>query len=145
MLFIIIQFSSHIRIYTYCVKESPLSLTPRKTKKPQRMQYRGKAIDFSENKCWIPPGFRGRSIPFKILSALLYSMLFYGTLFMELEDTSGKTETMLSRVLSFILFFSIVLFSGNWGGFWGYLPLLNSGDRTKRLWVLSSIYLFLWQ
>ena len=37
-----------------------------------------KAIDFSENKCWIPPGFRGRSIPFKILSALLYSMLFMG-------------------------------------------------------------------
>ena len=35
---------------------------------------------------------------------------------MELEDTGGKTETMLSRVLSFILFFSIVLFSGNWGG-----------------------------
>ena len=78
MLFIIIQFSSHIRIYTYCVKESPLSLTPRKTKKPSRMQYRGKAIDFSENKCWIPPGFRGRSIPFKILSALLYSMLVMG-------------------------------------------------------------------
>lgn len=59
-------------------------------------------------------------------------MLFYGTLFMELEDTSGKTETMLSRVLSFILFFSIVLFSGNWGGFLGYLPLLTSGDRTKK-------------
>lgn len=91
-----------------------------------------KAIDFSENKCWIPPGFRGRSIPFKILSALLYSMLFYGILFMELEGTSGKAETMLNRVFSFILFFSIVLFSGNWGGFWRYLPLLNCGYRTKK-------------
>ena len=37
-----------------------------------------KAIDFYENKCWIPPGFRGRSIPFKILLALIYSMLFMG-------------------------------------------------------------------
>ena len=116
MLFIIIQFSLHIRIYTYCVKESPLSLTPRKTKNPSGCNTGRKAIDFSENKCWIPPGFRGRSIPFKILSALLYSMLFYGTLFMELEDTGGKTETMLNRIFSFILFFSIVLFSVNWGG-----------------------------
>ena len=35
---------------------------------------------------------------------------------MESEGTIGKTETMLNRVLSFILFFSIVLFTVNWGG-----------------------------
>ena len=135
--------TSRRRASLFYASESPYYLLERQ-RNPSGCNTGRKAIDFSENKCWIPPGFRGRSIPFKILSALIYSMLFYGTLFMELEDTSGKTETMLSRVLSFILFFSIVLFSGNWGGFWGYLPLLNSVNRTKRLWALSSIYLFLW-
>ena len=125
--------TSRRRASLFYAPESPYYLLERQ-RNPSGCNTGRKAIDFSENKCWIPSGFRGRSIPFKILSALLYSMLFYGTLFMELEDTGGKTETMLNRVLSFILFFSIVLFSGNWGGALSEWQL----KRSFRLSMITS-------
>ena len=135
--------TSRRRASLFYAPESPYYLLERQ-RNPSGCNTGRKAIDFSENKCWIPPGFRGRSIPFKILSALLYSMLFYGTLFMELEGTGGKTETMLNRVLSFI--FSSPLYCSleteeDSGDIYLYLI---AGIEQKRLWALSSIYLFLW-
>ena len=135
--------TSRRRASLFHALESPYYLLERQ-RNPSGCNTGRKAIDFSENKCWIPPVLQSKKHPIQDSLGSYIFHAFYGTLFMESEGTGGKTETMLNRVFSFILFFSIVLFSGNWGGFWGYLPLLNCGDRTKRLWALSSIYLFLW-
>ena len=63
---------------------------------------------------------------------------------MELEGTIGKTETMLNRVLSFI-FSSPLYCSLETGEDSGDIYLyLIAGIEQKRLWALSSIYLFLW-
>ena len=82
---------------------------------------------------WLLPGFRGNSILFKILSALLYYLLIYSTFTMEIDGSSGKTETIINQIFAFILFFSHVLFFGNWADIWSYLPLMKSPIRNKRI------------
>ncbi|MGN1189928.1 MAG: serine/threonine protein kinase [Candidatus Ornithospirochaeta sp.] len=115
-----------------------------------------KAINLSDWRRWLPPGFRGRSIVLKLVSSFLYLFLAYGTLAMDVKDSASITETILNRIFSFILFFSIVLFSGNWGNIWPHLFLLKEKNKVLKtigflLWlllliimVMSIFYLFEW-
>lgn len=92
-----------------------------------------KAVDNSYWKRWLPPGFRRKGMGLKIITSLLYFILAYGTLGMDVNNSSGTAETTLNRIFSFIFFFSAVFFCGNWRNLWIYLPLLKEKNKVKKL------------
>ncbi|MDY5931057.1 MAG: serine/threonine-protein kinase [Candidatus Ornithospirochaeta sp.] len=81
---------------------------------------------------WLLPGFRGQGIALKAVSGLLYLLLAYSALNMEVTDSAGTADTVLNRVFAFILFFSLVLFFGNWAGIWQSMPLMKSSRTWKK-------------
>ncbi|MGN0905575.1 MAG: serine/threonine protein kinase [Bullifex sp.] len=92
-----------------------------------------KALIFRKPHKWLLPGFRGKGIGLKVISAFLYYMLAYGTLNMDVSDSKSTADTVLNRIFSFILFFSLVLFFGNWGDMWSRLPLMRSPMRNRKV------------
>lgn len=110
-----------------------------KNKRYKNVDELKKAISLSN---WLLPGFRGKSILFKLFSSFLYFLLAYSTLTMPVEEARSMRETILNRVFAFILFFSATLYLGNWGNIWSYLPLLNRNKKSEKL-IGLIIWLFL--
>lgn len=88
---------------------------------------------------WLLPGFRGKGIFKKLATAFLYYLLAYSCFTMEIDNFRSNGETILNRVFAFIIFFSIVLFLGNWTDMWAHIPLMKSDNKIKQ-----AIGLILW-
>ena len=97
---------------------------------------------------WLLPGFRGKGILKKLASAFLYYLLAYSCFTMEIDNSRSNGDTILNRVFAFIIFFSIVLFLGNWADMWAHIPLMKSDNKRKKvigliLWPFLIIIFFM--
>jgi len=93
---------------------------------------------------WFPPGFRSRKIWIMLVAALLYALVVIACFNMDMGGVHGFA-LWLYRIVSLLLFLTIIFFAGNYRGILSHFPLTRSVKKPTRIWgiVLWSVVIFM--
>lgn len=88
------------------------------------------------------PGFRSRKKGYMIGAAIWYFCLVIGYLFMESDNVVG-IQLIPYKIISFIIFFSLTLWLGNYRGIQYYFPLCRHRNRAIR-YIAIGFFAYVW-
>lgn len=88
------------------------------------------------------PGFRSRKKGYMIGAAIWYFCLVIGCLFMESDNVVG-IQLIPYKIISFIIFFSLTLWLGNYRGIQYYFPLCLHRNRAIR-YISIGFFAYVW-
>ncbi len=102
------------------------------------------AVKSNPRDSWLPPGFRSRKFWAILIAVLLYGLVFMACFELQMGGLSGFM-LWLYRVVSLMLFLTIIFFAGNYRGVQAHFPLARSAKKPTRIWgvVLWSLVIFL--
>lgn len=88
------------------------------------------------------PGFRSRKKGYMIGAAIWYFCLVLGCLFME-SDNVADIQFIPYKIISFVMFFSLTLWFGNYRGIQYYFPLCRHRNRAIRF-LAIGFFAYVW-
>ena len=88
------------------------------------------------------PGFRSRKKGYMIGATIWYFCLVIGCLFMESDNVVG-IQLIPYKIISFIIFFSLTLWLGNYRGIQYYFPLCLHRNRAIR-YIAIGFFAYVW-
>lgn len=94
---------------------------------------------------WLPPGFRGHSIPVFIAAALWYLTIFALSATLTVEGATTAYELTLNRIAAGLMLLGETFWLGNYRNIWDAFPLSSHPNRWMKalgvaLWAFALLF-----